>query len=90
MRWRWERGKFAALFGNSKINRKDVISLPKVVRRSSESPEALLRRFRKSVTRSNLMTEVRRRRWHVSKSEVRRIERKKAMRRMRRRGHSTP
>ena len=43
-----------------------MITLPKVVRRSNESPEALLRRFRKSVTRSNLMTEVRRRRWHVS------------------------
>lgn len=63
--------------------------MPKVVRRPNESPEALLRRFRKSVTRSNLMTEVRRRRWHVSKSEVRRIERKKAMRRMRRRKNRT-
>jgi small subunit ribosomal protein S21 len=31
------------------------------------------------------MSEVRRRRWHLSKSEVRRLEKKKAIRRIRRR-----
>lgn len=63
--------------------------MPKVVLHDNESPEQLMRRFRKVVARSNVLTEVRRRRWHVSKSEVRRIERKKAERRARRRQSSS-
>jgi small subunit ribosomal protein S21 len=65
---------------------KGVFSVPKVVASPNESTEQLLRRFRKTVTRSGLMSEIRRRRWHVSKSEERRIEKKKAIRRSRRRG----
>lgn len=59
--------------------------MPSVKAGSNESPDQLLRRFRKAVTRSGVLGEVRRRRWHVSKSEQRRIEKKKAMRRLRRR-----
>lgn len=51
----------------------------------SESQEALLRRFRKKVTNSGVLSTVRRKRWHISKSELRRIEKKKAIRRSRRR-----
>jgi small subunit ribosomal protein S21 len=58
--------------------------LPSVELRSNESQEQLLRRFRKEVAKSKVLSEIRRRRWHVSKSEVRRIEKKKAIRRMRR------
>jgi small subunit ribosomal protein S21 len=61
--------------------------LIKVKRRPNESDEQLLRRFRKQVTKSRVMSEVRRRRWHISKSEVRRIKKKKAIRRIRRRQH---
>jgi small subunit ribosomal protein S21 len=50
-----------------------------------ESQEALLRRFRKKVTNAGILSTVRRKRWHVSKSELRRIEKKKAIRRARRR-----
>ncbi len=50
-----------------------------------ESQEALLKRFRKVVTKSRILTDVRRKRWYVSKSEQRRIEKKKAIRRARRR-----
>jgi small subunit ribosomal protein S21 len=57
----------------------------RVERRPNESPEQLLKRFRKRVARSKLMSEVRKRRWHVSKSELARIKKKKAIRRMRRR-----
>lgn len=57
----------------------------KVEKRPNESPEQLLKRFRKQVAKSKIMSEVRRRRWHVSKSEVRRIKKKKAIRRIRRR-----
>lgn len=58
--------------------------MPSVELRSNESQEQLLRRFRKEVAKSKVLSEIRRRRWHVSKSEVRRIEKKKAIRRMRR------
>jgi len=55
-----------------------------VVLRPEESQEDLLRRFRKKVMRAGVLGMVRRKRWFVSKSETRRIERKKALRRMRR------
>jgi small subunit ribosomal protein S21 len=50
-----------------------------------ESQEQLLRRFRKRVTNAGILSTVRRKRWHISKSELRRIEDKKAIRRARRR-----
>lgn len=57
----------------------------KVVLRKSESQQQLIRRFRKAVTRSGLKSAVRRKRWFVSKSEQRRIAKKKAIRRYKRR-----
>lgn len=57
----------------------------KVKRRPNESDEQLLRRFRKQVSKSRILSDYRRKRWHVSKSEVRRIKKKKAIRRIRRR-----
>ena len=57
----------------------------RVERKSDETEEQLLRRFRKKVARSRMMSELRRRRWHVSKSEVRRIQKKKMIRRSKRR-----
>jgi small subunit ribosomal protein S21 len=59
--------------------------LAKVVLREGETQQQLLRRFRKKVTRSGLMSEVRKRRWFVSRSEQRRMEEKKAIRRIRKR-----
>ncbi len=53
--------------------------------KQGESQEALLKRFRKEVTKSGVLSTVRRKRWHVSKSELRRIQEKKAERRIRRR-----
>ena len=52
---------------------------------SNESDESLLRRFRKKVTKAGVMSSVRRKRWHISKSELRRMQKKKAIRRARRR-----
>lgn len=57
--------------------------------RPSESQEQLLKRFRKEVTKAGVLTTVRRKRWYVSKSEARRLARKKAIRRMRRRMRRT-
>ena len=51
----------------------------------NESQDQLLRRFRKKVTNAGVLSTVRRKRWHISKSELRRIEKKKAIRRSRRR-----
>jgi small subunit ribosomal protein S21 len=65
--------------------KKGVINLTRVAMKPNESPEELLRRFRKKVMRSGRLATVRQKRWFVSKSEVRRIEKKKAIRRIRRR-----
>lgn len=55
-----------------------------VVLRPNETQDQLLRRFRKQVAKSGILSTVRRKRWHVSKSELRRIAKKKAIRRARR------
>ena len=55
-----------------------------VILRSNESQEQLLKRFRKKVAKSGVLSTVRRKRWYVSRSELRRIAKKKATRRMQR------
>jgi small subunit ribosomal protein S21 len=57
----------------------------KVKKRANESDEQLLRRFRKQVAKSRILSDLRRKRWHMSKSEVRRLKKEKAIRRLRRR-----
>jgi len=66
-----------------------LVGLPSVTLRPNESQEQLLKRFRKSVAKSGVLSTVRRKRWHVSKSELRRIQKKKAIRRSRRRQRKT-
>lgn len=56
-----------------------------VTLRPNESQDQLLRRFRKKVAKSGVLSTVRRKRWFVSKSELRRINKKKAIRRHKRR-----
>jgi small subunit ribosomal protein S21 len=56
--------------------------MPTVKRMPNESDESLMRRFRKKVTKAGVMSTVRRKRWHVSKSELRRMQKKKSIRRM--------
>lgn len=56
-----------------------------VTLRQSESQDSLLKRFRKKVVKSGVLSTIRRKRWFVSKSESRRVEKKKATRRMKRR-----
>ena len=56
-----------------------------VMLRPGESQENLLKRFRKEVTKSRILSTVRRKRWFVSKSEQRRIAKRKGIRRARRR-----
>ena len=53
--------------------------------RGGESPEGLLKRFRKQVTQDGILSTVRKKRFFVSKSEQRRIAHRKAIRRERRR-----
>lgn len=71
---------------NLKGVRKRVAS---VVLRPNESQDQLLKRFRKQVAKSGILSTVRRKRWHVSKSELRRIQKKKAIRRARRKQRVT-
>jgi small subunit ribosomal protein S21 len=62
-----------------------VIELTAVNLRNNESQDQLLKRFRKKVVKSGILSTVRRKRWFVSKSEQRRMEKKKSMRRLKRR-----
>lgn len=59
--------------------------MTRVKLKDGESQQQLLRRFRKKVTRSGVMSEVRKRRWFVSRSEQRRMDEKKAIRRLKKR-----
>jgi small subunit ribosomal protein S21 len=61
-----------------------VKNLTSVNLRPNESQEQLLRRFRKKVIKSGVLGNVRRKRWFISKSELRRINKKKAIRRAQR------
>ena len=56
-----------------------------VVLRQNESQDQLLKRFRKKVVKSGILSTVRRKRWYVSKSETDRVERSKTLRRLKRR-----
>jgi small subunit ribosomal protein S21 len=56
-----------------------------VTLRQNESQDQLLKRFRKKVAKSGILSTVRRKRWFVSRSELRRIDRKKSIRRYKRR-----
>lgn len=58
--------------------------MARVVLRPNESQEQLLRRFRKQVVKDGTLSTLRKKRWFISKSELRRIEKKKAIRRSRR------
>lgn len=59
--------------------------MPSVVIRSNESQDQLLKRFRKKVVKSGVLSTIRRKRWFISKSELRRVEKKKSIRRIKRR-----
>jgi small subunit ribosomal protein S21 len=56
--------------------------LVKVVKKENESFNRLISRFRKKVTRSKVLSENRKRRFFTSKSEERRMAKKKAIRKM--------
>jgi len=53
--------------------------------RPGESQENLLKRFRNAVTKGRVLSDVRKRRWFVSKSEQRRIAKRKGIRRAKKR-----
>jgi len=59
--------------------------MTRVVLRPGESQQSLLKRFRKKVTRNQILSTVRKKRHFVPKSEKRRIAHRKAVRRERRR-----
>jgi small subunit ribosomal protein S21 len=62
-----------------------VILLASVNLRNGESQDSLLKRFRKKIVKSGILSTIRDKRWFISKSETRRMEKKKAIRRLKRR-----
>lgn len=56
-----------------------------VTLKEGESQDSLLKRFRKEVMRERILSEARRKRWYISPSEMRRIQKQRAIRRARRR-----
>ena len=61
-----------------------------VILRPNESQEQLMRRFRKKIVRSGILSTVRKKRWFISKSEEHRMEEKKSARRMKRKQFERP
>jgi len=66
---------------------KEVRQLTVVNLRNNESQDQLLKRFRKKIVKNGVLSTVRRKRWFVSKSEQRRMDQKKAIRRYKRRAY---
>jgi small subunit ribosomal protein S21 len=64
------------------------VNMPVVVLRPNESSDSLMKRFRKKVVKSGVLSTLRRKRWFISKSEMRRVEKKKAIRRIKRRQYT--
>jgi len=52
--------------------------------REGESQESLLKRFRKEIVKSRILSTYRKKRWYVSKSEQRRLAKQRAIRKARR------
>lgn len=63
--------------------------MTKVELRNNESQQQLLKRFRKKVAKSGRLSAYRQKRWFVSKSELRRIAKKKAIRKLKRRQNNS-
>jgi small subunit ribosomal protein S21 len=82
-----DSGNIADLLLTENLPKKEVIFLTTVTLKPNESQEQLFRRFRKRVAKSGVLSTVRRKRWFVSKSELRRINKKKSIRRMKRRNY---
>jgi small subunit ribosomal protein S21 len=56
-----------------------------VVRRDNESNESLIKRFRKKVSRDRILSELRKRRYYITKGEEDRIAKRKGISKARRR-----
>jgi small subunit ribosomal protein S21 len=59
-----------------------------VVLRPNESQDQLMKRFRKKIVKCGILSTVRSKRWFISKSELRRVEKKKSIRRIQRRAYT--
>jgi small subunit ribosomal protein S21 len=55
-----------------------------VTLRPGESQESLLKRFRKEVVKGRILSTYRKKRWYISKSELRRLAKQRAVRKARR------
>jgi small subunit ribosomal protein S21 len=55
-----------------------------VTLRTGESQESLLKRFRKEVVKGRILSTYRKKRWYISRSELRRLAKQRAARKARR------
>jgi small subunit ribosomal protein S21 len=83
--WQPDRPQAAVTAASKQIQPRRQIPLTSVALRPDESQEKLLKRFRKQVQRERILSDVRKKRFFLSKSEKRRIALQKAKRRERRR-----
>lgn len=60
-----------------------------VILRNNESDQQLIKRFRKQVSKSGKLSALREKRWFVAKGEQRRMDKKKAIRRLARKKNKT-
>ena len=55
-----------------------------VIRKKGEGDDQFLKRFTRAVIKDGVLGEARRRRWFIGKAETRRLDKKKAIRRLKR------
>jgi small subunit ribosomal protein S21 len=71
--------------GEVVVSCQEVTRMTYVVRRDNESNDSLIKRFRKKVSRDRILSELRRRRYYVTKGEEERIAKRKGISKARRR-----
>jgi small subunit ribosomal protein S21 len=68
----------------SQISKRKEVGSLSVELRAGESQESLLKRFRKEIVKTRILSTYRKKRWYVSKSEQRRLAKQRAIRKARR------
>ena len=79
---RWRTGLSGRLTPSSAIGRWRRMH---ILRREGETFEQLMRRFKQGVERSGLLRDMKRKRYHVSRGQAKRLKAQAAQRRQRRR-----
>jgi ribosomal protein S21 len=79
-----KRVAFLVTYNIAYLPKGGIFYMAHVVAKNNESIERMIRRFRKTVSQSGVLSITRERRWHIPDSEVRRVAKKQAIRRRKR------